>query len=84
MTQMNLSAKEKQTHRHRGQTWGCQGRGKGEEGYVGSLGLADANYIYRERMDKQGPTVCTGNYIQYPVLNYSGKENEKECMYMSY
>ena len=46
---MNLSAKEKQTHRRREQTWGCQGGGKGEEGYVGSLGLADANYIYIER-----------------------------------
>ena len=46
---MNLSAKEKQTHRCREQTWGCQGGGKGEKGYVGSLGLADANYIYRER-----------------------------------
>ena len=34
-------------------------------------------------MNKQGPTVCTGSYIQYPVLNYSGKENEKECIYMS-
>ena len=40
-------------------------------------------YIERERMNKQGPTVCTGSYIQYPMLNYSGKENEKECMYMS-
>ena len=49
MTQMNLSAKEKQTHRHREQTWGCQGGGKVGEGYVGSLGLADANYIYIER-----------------------------------
>ena len=46
MIQMNLSAKEKQTHRHREQTWGCQGGGKVGEGYVGSLGLADANYIY--------------------------------------
>ena len=40
---MNLSTKQKQTHRHRGQTDGCQGGGSmGEEG-IGSLGLADAN-----------------------------------------
>ena len=41
---MNLSRKEKQTHRHREQTWGCQEeRGMGE-GWSGSLGLVDANY----------------------------------------
>ena len=41
MTQMNLSAKEKQSHRHREQTWGCQGGGKGEEGYVGLTSIHD-------------------------------------------
>ena len=41
---MNLSAKQKQTHRHRKQT--CRGQwGGGEgEGWTGSLGLVDANY----------------------------------------
>lgn len=29
--------------RHKGQTCGCQGR-EAEEGWIGSLGLADANY----------------------------------------
>ena len=24
----------------------------------------------------------TGNYTQYPVINYNGKEYEKECMYV--
>ena len=37
-------AKQKQTHRHRKQTFGCQGgAGKGE-GWTGNLGLVDANY----------------------------------------
>ena len=41
---MNLFIKQKQIQRHREQTYGCQ-RGKGvEEGYIRSLGLADANY----------------------------------------
>ena len=45
MTQINLSMKEKQTHTHREQTCGCQGGGWGvREGWIGSLGLADANY----------------------------------------
>ena len=32
-----------QIHRHREQTFGCQGRGWGKE-WIGSLGLADVNY----------------------------------------
>ena len=41
---MNISMKQKQIHRHREQTCGCQG-GEREvvEGRIGSLGLADAN-----------------------------------------
>ena len=53
MTQMNLSAKEKQSHRHREQTWGCQGGGKGEAGYVGTLELQmQTIYIEREWINK--------------------------------
>ena len=44
MTQMNLSTKQKQTHRHREQSCGCQGGGGLEEGRIGIWGLADANY----------------------------------------
>ena len=41
MTQMNLSTAQKQSHRHREQTCGCQ---EGGVGWTGNLGLADANY----------------------------------------
>ena len=44
MTQMNPSMNQKQTHRHREQTYGCQGGVGVEPGWTGSLGLADANY----------------------------------------
>ena len=44
MKQMNLSTKKKQTHRHREQIYSCQGGGGVEEGWIGSLGLAGANY----------------------------------------
>ena len=37
MTQMNLSAEQKQTHRHREQTCGCTGVGV-EEGWSGGWG----------------------------------------------
>ena len=38
MTQMNLSMKQKQTHRPREQTCGCQ------RGWSGRSGLADVSY----------------------------------------
>ena len=40
---MNLSMKQKQTHRYREQTCGCQGGEGVGDGWIGSLGLADAN-----------------------------------------
>ena len=34
-------------------------------------------------MDKQqGPTVYTGNYIQYPVINHNEKESKKDYIYV--
>ena len=44
MTQMNLSMRQKQTHRHREQTCGCQRGGGVGRGWNGSLGLAEANH----------------------------------------
>ena len=74
MTQMNLSMT--QTHRHREQTCGCQGEvASGGEGWIGSFGLADANYyIYIGWISKKVLLYGTGNYIQYLVVNYMGKE----------
>ena len=40
---MNLSTKQRQTHRTREQTCSCQEEGVVGEGWTGSLGLADAN-----------------------------------------
>ena len=57
MVQMNLSTKQKQTHRHREQTYGYQ-RGKVEVGRD-KLGVRD-QLIYTTiyKIDKQqGPTV---------------------------
>ena len=54
---MNLFIKQKQTHRHGGQACGCQGGGVWGDEWIGSLGLADANY-YTQKMEKQqGSTV---------------------------
>ena len=72
---MNLSMNQKQTHRHRDQTCGCQGGGWVGEACTGNQGLVDANYYIQN--DKQDPTLSTGNYIQYPGINHNGKEDKK-------
>ena len=43
MTQINISMKQKQTHKYREQTCGCQGGEGVREGKIGSLGLAEGN-----------------------------------------
>ena len=56
MTQMNLSRKQKQTHRHREQTCGCQGGGEWGRDELGVWDQKMQTIVYR--MDKQqGPTV---------------------------
>ena len=50
---MNLSMKQKQTHRHREQTRGCQGLG-GRGGLGWEVGISRYK-VYR--MNKQGPTL---------------------------
>ena len=46
MTQMNLSMKQKQTHRHRKKTCGCQGWGR----------------VGEEELEEGGPKVQTSSY----------------------
>ena len=52
----------------------------GEE-QTGSLGLADAN-LYAEWINNEVLLFSTGNYIQYPMIDYNGKEYEKKYMYI--
>ena len=62
MAQTNLSIKQRQTHRHRPQTCGCQGQVGEAEGRTGSLRLISQSIKFR--MDKpQGPTVQDREYI---------------------
>ena len=51
MTQMNLSMKQKQTHRHREQTCGCQGGGEWGRDGLGVQGWQMQTITLR--MDKQ-------------------------------
>ena len=68
---MNLFRKQKQTHRHRKQTYGCQ-RGKGGE--INQEFGINIHTLLQETDKQQG----TGNYIQYLVITSTGKESGKE------
>ena len=65
---INLPTKQKETHRHREQTCGCQ-RGWGRVESTGSLGLADANYYI-----KNGSTTKPYCIAQGTIFNiHNGK-----------
>ena len=59
---------------------------KGEGGCVGGINqeFGTNRYIllYVTQVNKKDLVYCTGDYIQYLVITYSGKESEKEHMYM--
>ena len=45
---MNLSTKQKQTHRHSEQTWGCMDGGGVGKGWTGKMELADTNWYIQK------------------------------------
>ena len=76
-TQMNLSTKQKQTHRE--QACGCQGGG-GCGGKDWESGITRCKLLYVGWINYKVLLRSTGNYIQYPVINCNGKEYKKECV----
>ena len=72
MTQMNLSMKQKQTHRHREQTCGYQGGGGMGEGWIESLAWINNKVLL----------YSTWTCVQYLVINHNRKEYEKIYMYI--
>ena len=70
---MNLSTKQKQTHRHTEQTCGYQGGGRGG-GMDWEFGLSRCNLLCVEWINNKVPLDSTGTCIQYPVINHNGKE----------
>ena len=65
---------------HRTQTnWYQRGKGGGDK-----LGVWVKIYtlLYRKQIKNKDLLYSTGKYIQYLVITYSGKESEKEYMYM--
>ena len=72
MTPVNLSVKQKQTHRHREQICGSQDRG-GRGGVDWQFGVSRHKSLYIEWTNTKVLLCSTGNYIQYPVINRNGK-----------
>ena len=84
MIQMNLVTKQKQIHRHRKQTygyqWGQQGGGEINQEFEINI----YTLLYIKQLNNKDLLYSIGNYSQYLVINYNGKESEKEqiCMYI--
>ena len=76
MTQINLSTKQKQMHRHREQT--CCRRG----GMDWEFGISRCKLLHRGWINNKVLLYSTGNYMQSPGINRNGKEYKKECIYM--
>ena len=78
ITQMNLFPRQKQTHRSRNQTYGCQRENVGGRGKLESSGFT---HTHTYETDKD--LLCsTENPTQYCVTTYIGKVSEKERLSM--
>ena len=74
---MSLSTKQKQTHRHREETCGCQGEGFGGR-IDGEVGISRCKLLYREWINSKVLLYNTRSYIQYPMIKHNGKEYFKK------
>ena len=79
---MNLLTKQNQTHRYRKQTHDYQrgDRGVGEINQEFRINIYALLYI--KQVNNKDLLYSTGNYTQYLVITYNGKESEKECIYV--
>ena len=77
---MYLFTKEKQTHRHRKQTYGYQ-RGKRWEGIHSEFWVSRYKLLLKKQISNKVLQSCTGNYIHYLVITYNEKESEKDDIY---
>ena len=65
---MNVSMKQKKTHRHREQTCGYEaGRWKGKEW---EFGISRGRLVYIGWINNKVLLCSTENYIQYPMINH--------------
>ena len=72
MTQMNLSMKEKETHRE--QIRGSQRRVRGDRQ---EFGTSRCKLLYIKWINDKVLLYSTGNYTQYPIISLNGKNMKK-------
>ena len=77
---MNLPMKQKQTHRQREQTCGCQGEGVGG-GMEWEFGVSGWKLLYIEWINNKVLPYSTENSITCPGISHNGKEYEKQNVY---
>ena len=69
------------THRPRERPCGCQGGGGHERGKDWESGLSSRKLLSIEWINRV-LLYSTGNSVQYPGINHSGKEYEKESVHL--
>ena len=79
---MDLVTKQKQTHRHKKQTYDYQ-RGKTREGINQEFGINRYTLLFIKQIKKQGPTARNRELYSVTCITYNVKESEKEYIYMS-
>ena len=77
---MNKLTKQKQSHRCRKQTWLLWG--KGRRGIYWEIGIDIYTILYTKQITNKDLLYSTGNYTQYSVMTYMGKEPKEEWMYV--
>ena len=77
----NLFSKEKQTWRLLNQIYSYKGRNT-EGGVVWEVGIGIFTLLYRETFDSKDTLNSLGKSVQCSVIDYMGKESEKEWIYM--
>ena len=78
---MNLSTRQKQTHRHRADFY-LVGGSRGGKGMDREFGISTCKLLYLEWINTKVLIYGTGNYIQSPGRNHNGKQYKK--MYMTF
>ena len=78
---MNLFTKQKQTHKHRKQTYGYH-VGKEGEGINWENGTDIYTLLYVKQITNKDLLYSKRNSTQYSVMTYMGKESKKEWMYV--
>ena len=70
--------KQKQTHRYRQHTCGCQAGERVGEGRERKSGISRSKPLYIGQKNNNKVILCsTGNYVQYFMTNHNGKDCEK-------